>query len=83
MWNAREAELVEAGPEGTTLGGVLHTRPLGEGTGWTGLAWLGQLCVCRDWVLPVMRGRHPEPTVAVSALTAGLYRVGGCWLQLP
>lgn len=30
IWNKREAELVEAGPEGTTLGGVLHTRPLGE-----------------------------------------------------
>lgn len=28
IWNKREAELVEAGPEGTTLGGVLHTRPL-------------------------------------------------------
>lgn len=30
IWNKREAELVEAGPEGTTLGGVLHTRPLGK-----------------------------------------------------
>jgi hypothetical protein len=30
IWNDREAALVEAGPEGTTLGGVLHTRPLGE-----------------------------------------------------
>jgi len=29
IWNEREAALVEAGPEGTTLGGVLHTRPLG------------------------------------------------------
>lgn len=35
IWNKREAELVEAGPEGTTLGGVLHTRPLGESVaGW-------------------------------------------------
>lgn len=35
IWNKREAELVEAGPEGTTLGGVLHTRPLGESAaGW-------------------------------------------------
>lgn len=30
IWNKREAALVEAGPEATTLGGVLHTRPLGE-----------------------------------------------------
>ncbi len=30
IWNTRERALVEAGPEGTTLGGVLHTRPLGE-----------------------------------------------------
>jgi hypothetical protein len=30
IWNEREGALVEAGPEGTTLGGVLHTRPLGE-----------------------------------------------------
>jgi hypothetical protein len=30
IWNTREAALVEAGPEGTTLGGVLHTRPLGR-----------------------------------------------------
>lgn len=30
IWNKRERELVEAGPEATTLGGVLHTRPLGE-----------------------------------------------------
>lgn len=30
IWNQREAALVEAGPEATTLGGVLHTRPLGE-----------------------------------------------------
>ena len=28
IWNDREGALVEAGPEGTTLGGVLHTRPL-------------------------------------------------------
>lgn len=38
IWNKREAELVEAGPEGTTLGGVLHTRPLGEGDWLTTLA---------------------------------------------
>jgi formamidase len=30
IWNKRESALVEAGPEATTLGGVLHTRPLGE-----------------------------------------------------
>jgi hypothetical protein len=28
IWNERERSLVEAGPEGTALGGVLHTRPL-------------------------------------------------------
>eukprot|EP00775_Hariotina_reticulata_P010055 gene10055-10211_t len=28
IWNKRETALVEAGPEATTLGGVLHTRPL-------------------------------------------------------
>ena len=28
IWNKRERGLVEAGPEATTLGGVLHTRPL-------------------------------------------------------
>lgn len=28
IWNEREGALVQAGPEGTTLGGVLHTRPL-------------------------------------------------------
>jgi formamidase len=28
IWNQRERALVEAGPEGTTLGSVLHTRPL-------------------------------------------------------
>ena len=33
IWNTREAALVEAGPKGTTLGGVLHTRPLGEKNG--------------------------------------------------
>jgi hypothetical protein len=31
IWNSREGALVKDGPEGTTLGGVLHTRPLG---GW-------------------------------------------------
>ena len=30
IWNEREGALVAAGPGGTTLGGVLHTRPLGE-----------------------------------------------------
>jgi hypothetical protein len=30
IWNKREGALVEAGPEATTLGGVLHTRPLGK-----------------------------------------------------
>ena len=29
IWNTREKALVDAGPGGTTLGGVLHTRPLG------------------------------------------------------
>lgn len=29
IWNEREDALVAAGPEATTLGGVLHTRPLG------------------------------------------------------
>ncbi|KAF8059411.1 fmdA [Scenedesmus sp. PABB004] len=28
IWNTREGALVEAGPDATTLGGVLHTRPL-------------------------------------------------------
>ncbi|KAI8470333.1 MAG: formamidase [Monoraphidium minutum] len=28
IWNEREGALVAAGPEGTTLGGILHTRPL-------------------------------------------------------
>lgn len=28
IWNERERALVAEGPEGTTLGGVLHTRPL-------------------------------------------------------
>lgn len=30
IWNTREGSLVKDGPEGTTLGGVLHTRPLGK-----------------------------------------------------
>lgn len=30
IWNDRERKLVEEGPEGTTLGGILHTRPLGR-----------------------------------------------------
>ena len=29
IWNTREKALVDAGPGGTTLGGILHTRPLG------------------------------------------------------
>ncbi|KAF6260785.1 formamidase [Scenedesmus sp. NREL 46B-D3] len=28
IWNEREGALVQDGPDGTTLGGVLHTRPL-------------------------------------------------------
>lgn len=44
IWNAREAALVEAGPGGTTLGGVLHTRPLGAAdrlAGWLAGCWPG------------------------------------------
>ncbi|KIY94358.1 formamidase [Monoraphidium neglectum] len=36
IWNEREGALVEAGPEATTLGGILHTRPLGVGAGGGG-----------------------------------------------
>ena len=32
MWNKRESKLVEDGPEAITLGGCLHTRPLGVQT---------------------------------------------------
>ena len=30
IWNDRERKLVEDGPDALTLGGVLHTRPLGR-----------------------------------------------------
>ena len=30
MWNERERKLVSDGPEALTLGGCLHTRPLGR-----------------------------------------------------
>ncbi len=30
IWNTRESSLVEAGENSLTLGGILHTRPLGE-----------------------------------------------------
>ena len=30
MWNERERKLVSDGPEALTLGGCLHTRPLGK-----------------------------------------------------
>jgi hypothetical protein len=55
IWNSREGALVKDGPEGTTLGGVLHTRPLGR----LSLATDMQSCL----------GEHNEVWLHLSLLT--------------